>query len=78
MTSVATSMPAPAQRMPLRAVTGELMRFSPTMNSTAVDEVARLDRESAETAVRHQCVLLRPGARLPLDLNISSMRSVTT
>ena len=36
VTSVATSMPAPAQRMPLRAVTGELMRFSPTMKSTAV------------------------------------------
>ena len=34
--SVATSMPAPAQRMPLRAVTGELIRFKPMMNSTAV------------------------------------------
>ncbi len=33
---VATSMPAPAHRMPLRAVTGELMRLSPMMNSTAV------------------------------------------
>ncbi len=35
-TSVATAMPAPAQTMPLRAVTGELMRFRPMMNSTAV------------------------------------------
>ncbi len=34
--SVATSMPAPAHRMPLRALTGELMRFRPMMNSAAV------------------------------------------
>ena len=36
VTSVATSMPAPAQTMPLRAVTGELMRFRPMMNRNAV------------------------------------------
>ncbi len=35
-TSVATTMPAPAQTMPLRAVTGELMRFRPRMNRQAV------------------------------------------
>jgi hypothetical protein len=29
-------MPAPAQTMPLRAVTGELMRFRPMMNRQAV------------------------------------------
>ncbi len=34
--SVATSMPAPAHTMPLRAVTGELMRFRPMMNRKAV------------------------------------------
>ena len=34
--TVATTMPAPAQRMPLRAVTGELMRFRPMMNRNAV------------------------------------------
>ena len=33
--SVATTMPTPAQTMPLRAVTGELMRFKPRMNSAA-------------------------------------------
>ena len=33
--NVATSMPTPAQTMPPRAVTGELMRFKPKMNSTA-------------------------------------------
>ena len=33
--SVATTMPTPAQTMPLRAVTGELMRFKPKMNSAA-------------------------------------------
>ncbi len=33
---VATSMPAPAHRMPLRALTGELMRLSPMMNNAAV------------------------------------------
>ncbi len=32
---VATSMPVPAHRMPPRAVSGELMRFSPRMKSTA-------------------------------------------
>ena len=32
---VASSMPTPAQRTPLTAVTGELMRFSPRMNSAA-------------------------------------------
>jgi hypothetical protein len=32
---VATTMPQPAQTMPPRAVTGELIRFKPTMNSTA-------------------------------------------
>ncbi len=32
---VATSMPSPAQRTPLTAVTGELMRFRPRMNSAA-------------------------------------------
>jgi hypothetical protein len=36
LTAVATAMPAPAHQMPLRAVTGELMRFRPTMNRTAV------------------------------------------
>ncbi len=34
--SVATSMPAPAHRMPLLAVTGELIRFNPRMKSAAV------------------------------------------
>ena len=34
--SYATSIPAPAHRMPLRALTGELMRLSPMMKSTAV------------------------------------------
>ena len=34
--AVASAMPAPAQRMPLRALTGELMRLSPTMNRNAV------------------------------------------
>ena len=29
---IATNMPAPAHRMPPRAVTGELMRFRPKMN----------------------------------------------
>ena len=33
--SVATTMPMPAQTMPLRAVTGELMRFRPRMNRAA-------------------------------------------
>ncbi len=32
---VASSMPRPAQRTPLTAVTGELMRLSPRMNSAA-------------------------------------------
>ena len=32
---VATSMPAPAQWMPVRAVTGELMRRRPRMNRMA-------------------------------------------
>jgi len=36
VTSVATSIPAPAHKMPLLAVTGELMRFRPMMKSTAV------------------------------------------
>ncbi len=35
VTAVASSMPAPAQRTPLTAVTGELMRFKPRMNSAA-------------------------------------------
>ena len=35
VTAVASSMPAPAQRTPLTAVTGELMRFRPRMNSAA-------------------------------------------
>ncbi len=35
VTSVASSMPSPAQRTPLTAVTGELMRFSPRMNRAA-------------------------------------------
>ncbi len=33
--SVASSMPRPAQRTPLTAVTGELMRLRPRMNSAA-------------------------------------------
>jgi hypothetical protein len=33
--TVASSMPTPAQRTPLTAVTGELIRFSPRMNSAA-------------------------------------------
>jgi hypothetical protein len=32
---VASSMPTPAQRTPLTAVSGELMRFKPTMNRNA-------------------------------------------
>ena len=36
MSNYGLILPAPAQRMPLRAVTGELMRLSPMMNSTAV------------------------------------------
>jgi hypothetical protein len=36
VTRVATSIPAPAHMIPLLAVTGELMRFSPMMNRTAV------------------------------------------
>ena len=35
VTAVASSMPTPAQRTPLTAVTGELMRLSPTMNRNA-------------------------------------------
>ena len=35
VTTVASSMPKPAQRTPLTAVTGELMRFRPRMNSAA-------------------------------------------
>ena len=35
VTIVASSMPAPAQRTPLTAVTGELMRFRPRMNNAA-------------------------------------------
>ena len=35
VTTVASSMPTPAQRTPLTAVTGELMRFKPRMNSAA-------------------------------------------
>ena len=35
VTTVASTMPTPAQRTPLTAVTGELMRFSPRMNSAA-------------------------------------------
>ena len=33
--NTATSMPTPAQRMPVRAVRGELMRLRPMMNSSA-------------------------------------------
>jgi len=36
VTSVATTMPMPAHRMPLLAVLGEDMRLRPTMNNTAV------------------------------------------
>ena len=35
VTSVASTMPTPAHWMPRRAVTGEDMRFRPTMKSTA-------------------------------------------
>ncbi len=35
VTSVASTMPTPAQAMPLRALTGELIAFRPRMNSTA-------------------------------------------
>ena len=35
VTAVASTMPRPAQRTPLTAVTGELMRFRPRMNSAA-------------------------------------------
>ncbi len=35
VTTVASTMPTPAQRTPLTAVTGELMRFRPRMNSAA-------------------------------------------
>ena len=35
VTAVASTMPTPAQRTPLTAVTGELMRFKPRMNSAA-------------------------------------------
>ena len=35
VTTVASTIPAPAQRTPLTAVTGELMRFKPRMNSAA-------------------------------------------
>src|SRR5882724_9897885 len=35
LTSTATTMPAPAQTMPPRAVTGEDMRFRPKMNRNA-------------------------------------------
>ena len=35
VTRVATTMPAPAHTIPPRAVTGELMRFSPRIKSTA-------------------------------------------
>ena len=34
-TSTATTMPAPAQTMPPRAVTGELMRLRPNMKRNA-------------------------------------------
>jgi len=33
--AVASSMPSPAQRMPLRAVSGEAMRCRPSRNSVA-------------------------------------------
>jgi hypothetical protein len=35
VTTVARTIPKPAQRTPLTAVTGELMRFKPTMNRAA-------------------------------------------
>ena len=37
VTSVANTMPAPAQRTPLTAVSGELMRFRPSMNNAAAN-----------------------------------------
>ena len=43
LASVATSMPTPAQTMPLRAVTGEVMRFRPKMNRNAASEIAGVD-----------------------------------
>ena len=44
--SVASGMPAPAQSMPLRAVTGELMRLRPRMKSQGREEVARVSISS--------------------------------
>jgi len=35
VTAVASNMPTPAQRTPLTAVTGELMRLRPKMNRAA-------------------------------------------
>ena len=47
---VASSMPTPAQRTPLTAVTGELMRLRPRMNSAAATRYDSCVNVSVETA----------------------------
>ena len=64
---------APAQRTPLTAVTGELMRLSPRMNSAAA---TRYD-SCVNIAVEKTACASVPSS-LPAVTNILSMRSVTT
>ena len=47
---VASSMPTPAQRTPLTAVTGELMRLRPRMNSAAATRYDSCVNVAVETA----------------------------
>ena len=66
---VASTIAAPAHKIPLRAVTGELICFRPSINMTA--------------AMKYEAWIMVSMVypSLPsflLDLNISNMRSVTT
>ena len=76
--SVASSMPTPAQRTPLTAVTGELMRFRPRMNSAAATKYDSCVNVSVETEGMNYCSFFLPVLPLPAVTNIFSMRSVTT
>ena len=73
VTSVASNMPAPAQRTPLTAVTGELMRFSPRMNRAAATRYDSCVRVAVVSTIERPSFFFRPA-----DTNICSMRSVTT
>ena len=75
---VASSMPTPAQRTPLTAVTGELMRFKPRMNSAAATRYDSCVKVSVETAGMSYPSLCFTGGFLPDETNIFSIRSVTT